>query len=258
MENSCVIGYGVVGQATALLFGIEKHFDIDEQKSNMTLQEAAKCKFVFICLPTPIDADGNYVVSDIIATIKQIEQYGGANTYVIRSTVFPGFALHLQEELGISNIVSNPEFLTESTWKNDTLHAPFVLLGGFPGIFIESLKGIYQARLKGAEIIVTDNTTAELAKLSLNGFFSLKVIYANETYDYAKKINANYETIKRVLEAHPFGPRNHFSVWFNGRRGVHGKCLPKDSKALAHYGGGELAGKAVELNENYAHQRNEN
>lgn len=248
MENACIIGgLGIVGSNTAKLFGIEKIFDL--RGSTITLKEAAKCRFCFIALPTNVDADGTYDTRDIEQIITQIEQYGGAGIYIIRSTVWPGFADHLMDILGIDRIISNPEFLTEATAWQDTKSPPFILLGGAQPNFTEQVKGIYETAVKGANVILTDNKTAELAKLAMNAYFSTKVVFANELYDAAQNIGANYERVKQVLEAHPFGPRNHFTVNFKGRRGVQGKCLPKDTKAFNHYVGARLTKKVMEINE---------
>ena len=254
MENACVIGYGVVGQATAKLFGIKKYFDL--KGSTITLEEASKCKFVFICLPTEINQDGTYITTDIEQIFRQIEDYGGAGIYIIRSTVWPGFAKHLSNNLGIDRIVSNPEFLSEDTAERDTKHPPFVVLGGMPK-YITEVQALYNGRIKAAEFILTDNITAEMAKLALNGFFATKVIYANEIYDGCRNLKANYERVREVLERHPFGYRNHATIWYKGKRGVNGKCLPKDSKALGRYTGGELIKRVVELNEKYIYQKYE-
>ena len=138
MDNACIVGYGMVGRATAMLFGIEKYFSRSE--SNITLEEAAKCRYCFICLPTPVNADGTYHLSDIEGIIHQIEGYGGAGIYIIRSTVRPGFAKTLVETLDINRIVSNPEFLSERTCEKDTKYPPFVLLGGEQHDFLEDIK----------------------------------------------------------------------------------------------------------------------
>lgn len=253
MNNACVIGFGMVGQATSKSLNIEKHFDLQDDRCNITLNDAAKCEYVFICLPTPVK-DGQYQVDDLINTVKQIESINPGRIYIIRSTVFPGFSRHLMELVGTDRIISNPEFLTESTWENDSTHPPFILLGGPQGVTFNQVKAIYQGRFKYAPIIETDNITAEMAKLSLNGYFATKVIFANQIYDSCQKLGVNYETVKKVMESNPFGPKNHFTVWFRGKRGVHGKCLPKDSQALAYYGNSELVKKVVELNELYINQ----
>lgn len=246
MENACIIGCGVVGGNTARLFGIKKIFDLNG--STITLTEAAKCKYCFIALPTNVKEDGTYDTRDIEQIITQIEQLGGAGIYILRSTVWPGYSRSLMDSMGIDRIVSNPEFLSEKTAWEDTKSPPFILLGGQTPRYLEDVRGIYEARIKGANVILTDNTTAEMAKLAMNAYFSTKVIFANELYDNCERLKANYEKVREVLQKHPFGPRNHFEVFFQGRRGIHGKCLPKDLKAFVHYVGGELVTKVYEKN----------
>ena len=249
MKESCVIAYGMVGQAAAKLFGVEKHFDINPERSNMTLEEASKCKIVFICMPTP-ENEGNYMVDNIKSIISQIKEYGGSQVFVMRSTVFPGFADHLKKELGVM-VISNPEFLTESTWEKDTKNPDFVLLGGDASPELDLIKGIYEARLKATSIILTDNTTAELAKLSLNGFFTTKVVYANLIFDLCQRLKANYGVVKEVLEKHKFGYKNHAEISHNGGRGAGGKCLRKDMKVLASLSNTSVLKEIMNQNESY-------
>jgi UDPglucose 6-dehydrogenase len=159
--------------------------------------------------------------------------------------------MHLQRELQIDRVISNPEFLSEDTAEKDSKNPPFVLLGGLEGRYLENIKGVYRGRIKTAPIILTDNTTAEFTKLALNSYFATKVIFANQIYDYAQSLGVNYEQVKSTLEMHPYGPKNHFKIWFKGKRGVNGRCLPKDTTAMANYGNLELLKKVLELNENY-------
>lgn len=216
---SCVIGYGMVGKATSVFFGIKKHYDINPDKSNISLNEAKKCKFIFICLPTLVSNTG-YITKDISNTIKQIEKLGFKGIYIIRSTVYPGFATQTIRSLHTDRIISNPEFLSECTWKKDIKNPPFVLLGGSNKNYIKKIKSFYRSIFPKVKFIISDNISVELAKISMNSYFSTKVIFANQIFDYSQKIKANYEIIKKVLESHPFGPKNHFTIVYKGQRGV--------------------------------------
>lgn len=253
MNNACIIGNGVVGGATAKLLGIKKTFDLNPDKCTINLEEAGSCRFVFICLPTPVGLDGKYELQPIINIIKQIDSYGHAPIFIIRSTVFPGFARHIMEETGVT-IISNPEFLSEDTADKDSKNPPFILLGGEPGVFIEEVKALYRSRIKYHEFIVTNNTSAELAKLAMNAYFSTKVIFANQLYDTCRDLGANYERVKEVLESHPFGPKNHFTIWYKGKRGINGKCLPKDTIAFSTYANSDLVNQVLTLNQQYIGQ----
>lgn len=232
MDNSCVIGFGTVGKATALAFGIKKYFSRSD--ANITLEEASRCKYIFLCLPTPC-INGRYFTDDLYEIIKQIESFPNTSdrVLVVRSTVYPGFCKHIQDSFVIDNVVFNPEFLSEDTWEADAVQPDLVVVGGNER-YAPLVSGIYQARFKYLKPLVTDSTTAELIKLSLNNFFATKVAFANELFDYAQKAGANYEVIKGVLEGHRWGSKNHFEVFYKGKRGIHGKCLPKDLNALTN------------------------
>ena len=231
MKNSVVLGWGTVGKATALAFDIEKHYS--HKESNVTLEEAANYRYIFICLPTPT-IEGKVFTDDIQSVINQIKQYQKENIFIIRSTVPPGFNRQLQTFFGGKNYVSNPEFLSEKTSEYDALHPVLIVIGSEDINVAQEVAAIYKSRYKYIEPLVTDSITAELIKYTLNNFFSVKIMFANEVFDYAQKVGANYEVIRRVLEGHPWGSKNHFKVWYNERRGIHGKCLPKDLEAFSN------------------------
>lgn len=254
MDGVGIVGNGMVGSALGNVFGIKKRFDLHDDRCTANLEEIGNCRIVFICIPTPIDEYGKYQVNDIISIVRQIEDYGHAPIYVIRSTVFPGFARHLMELTGIERVISNPEFLSEDTAEKDVKNPPFVLLGGQPGVFMDEVKALYNSRLKSVNFILTDNTTAEMCKSSLNSFFSTKTIFSNQIFDACQQLGANYEKVKEVLEKHPFGMKNHNVIWYKGRRGVGGHCLPKDTTALATLTNSELLKKIMEINQTYISQ----
>src|SRR3990172_9116583 len=87
MNNACIVGYGVVGKATALAFGITKHFDINGD-ATITLNDAANCRYVFICLPTPT-VNGDCDTRSIREIIRQVEGIRANPLYIIPSTFLP-------------------------------------------------------------------------------------------------------------------------------------------------------------------------
>lgn len=248
MEQAAIVGNGMIGNATGELFRIEKRFDIDETKSNCSLKEVANCRYVFICLPTPVK-NGSYEVEPIIAIVKQINELRQGPIFIIRSTVWPGFGDHLNSIVRPEAVVSNPEFLSEDTWERDIKNPPFVLIGGGDGVHREEVAALYRNITKHAPIILTDNITAETAKLSLNAFFSTKVIFANQIYDFCQTSGANYQRIKEILEKHPYGMKNHTEIFYKDQRGVRGHCLPKDLEAFANSTQSELLKTVKNIND---------
>ncbi len=250
MENAVVIGgTGTVGKATMKSFGIENQYS--RSYSNITLNEIAKLKYIFICLPTPT-IDGECFTKDITEFIRVIEsiERNDDRIYIMRSTVSPGYAVKLQLSMAVK-IVSNPEFLSEDTWELDAKQPTIAIIGCTEPKYSRIIEAIYKARFKYLTPIITDNTTAELIKLTLNIFFSLKVIYGNEIYDYARRVGANYETVKKALEGHEWGSKNHFTPVYKGSRGLKGKCLPKDLEAFMNETNSDLLKTVFNLSKGY-------
>lgn len=232
MNNSVILGWGTVGKATADAFHIERYYSRHEK--NIELHEIAQQKYIFVCLPTPT-IDGRNYVDDITKLIKQICKYPEAKNaiFIIRSTVYPGYNRFLQKTFGLTNIVSNPEFLSEDTAVIDANKPYLIVVGGDDTKSRDDIIAYYRGRFKYCRPLVTNSVTAETIKYVCNVFFTTKIIFANEIYDYAQQVGANYEVIRSMLENHPWGTHNHLTVYHKGGRGASGKCLKKDMLAFA-------------------------
>lgn len=252
MTNACIIGNGMVGNATAKTFGISKCYDTNLDRSTITLEEAAGCKYVFICLPTPNRADGGYELRHISQVIKDIRDLNPDlnHIFIIRSTVSPGFASFIMGDLGVV-VVSNPEFLSEDTWEQDIQNPALVIVGCDIEKYREDVAALYKSRYSRIMPNLTDNTTAEYTKLAMNSLFSTKTIWANEIFNGAQDFGANYEFIKGIVEHHPWGLKNHLTIYYKGKRGVGGHCLPKDLRAMAYYTDSKFFKTLEDLHDSY-------
>lgn len=247
MNDACVIGYGMVGRATAKMFSIEKYCDL--KGSNMELSDAKNMKYVFLCLPTNLDAAGWYDYEPFWNVLPSI--VGQDNILIIRSTVYPGFSQTVQKELKKKKIVSNPEFLSEASWEEDVKNPKMIVIGSDDPKARDDVLALYRGRYKYTKPIMTDSVTAELIKLTFNSFFADKIMFFNEIYDIARGNGANYETIKTALENHPWGSKNHMTVEYKGKRGIHGRCLPKDLEAFSKWSGSQLLKTIHEMNRRF-------
>lgn len=249
MNNAVVIGHGMVGKSTAHAFGIERY--IDHKGSNISYKEAADMRYIFLCLPTPT-INGQCQTDSIKEAISAILNHQNRqNVFIIRSTVVPGTTRALQSHFGITSIVHNPEFLSEDTWKEDAEHPDMAVIGGEQAEYIEDVEAVYKGRYKGLNIIKTDSLTSEMIKYAINGYYATKVVYANQVFDQAQRIGANYETIKKAMYSRKWIGKNHLTVWHKDKRGAGGKCLEKDLEAFAEYSQLPLLLEANKLNKMY-------
>lgn len=247
MDDAVIYGMGYVGRATAKAFFISHYFT--RHDANITIKDAAYKRYHFLCLPTPT-INGDCFRDDIIDLIRQLESIPhNQNVYIIRSTVIPGTARHIQEQLGIHSVISNPEFLTESTWEEDALHPDIVVIGGDQKNYVDDVRGIYEGHIKTAKIITTDSVTAELTKYAINTFYSTKVAFANQIFDICQHIGANYETLKDAMYNRKWIGKNHLDIWHKGGRGAAGKCLPKDLEAFENYSKSKLLKTVKDIND---------
>lgn len=254
MQNAIVIGgLGMVGNATRHAFGIEKFIDLKE--SNSSYKEAGAMRYVFLCLPTPT-IGGRCDTESIKEAIKAVlAQSTTQNIFILRSTVTPGTTRSLMATLGINSIVHNPEFLTEKTWQQDAEHPDVVVVGADRSSYLDDVVAVYNGRFKGLNIIKTDTITSEMIKYAINTFYATKVMFANQIYDHAQVVGANYETIKKAMYGRKWIGKNHLDVWHGDYRGAGGKCLEKDLEAFAEYSQLPLLVQAHKLNKMYLGKR---
>ncbi len=237
MNKIGVIGWGFVGQATGLGFGTSdknKIFWYDKYKeSQNTLSEVIEnSDFIFVCVPTPIFDDYRGmdmsivegVVSEVASKLK-----GTDKILLIKSTSLPGTAKKLSQQYPWVNFVMNPEFLTQKNANRDFLNPARTVLGTDSPDVARKVIAIYKTILsKDQPYIVTDPTSAEVIKYMSNLMLASKVLLANEFYEIAQAVGANYLDVQKGVESDPrIG--THLGVpGTDGDRGFGGACFPKD------------------------------
>ena len=229
-----IIGQGFVGNAVYQKFKEYYEvltFDLDETKCNSTFNEVVECDYVFTCLPTPMNSDGSCNTTIVEGVIKQIDEIGKTKGIVVKSTIVPGTTQSWNEKYK-TNIVFNPEFLTERNAVKDYENQNRIILGG-PRPTTTQLKGVFSKVFPKAHIIKTDSTHAEMVKYLTNTFLSVKVSFANEIYQLCNGLGIDYDKVveyatydKRLGESHWSVPGHDEDFGFGGH------CFPKDLSAL--------------------------
>lgn len=227
-----IVGNGFVGEAIAFAFSTISDlriYDKDPQKSMDDLESVHKSDFVFICVPTPMFADGSQDLSYVEDTFKKATNHP---IYVIKSTILPGTTEKLCKKYPNLRVVFSPEFLTERTSKLDMLTQSRIILGGDLSL-TDEVKKLFNQRFKRKNIIQTDSTTAELTKYMNNSFFATKVSIMNEFKLLCDKIGANWEDALNGFASDGRIGDSHLNVpGHDGKLGYGGTCFPKDVRAL--------------------------
>jgi len=229
-----IVGVGMVGGALKRYFekkGI-KPFLYDKNKKLGSPDEVNLADIIFICVPTPFDKKKGFDLSYVKEAISNIK---GKKIIVIKSTVIPGTTEKLQKEFPQHTFLFNPEFLREKDpWK--TFIKGDLQIVGYTKKSKNLSEKILELLPQGKNFTgIMPAVAAELIKQAVNSFLAIKVIFANQIYELARKIKVDYNLVRQGLENESRLGKTHFDVFYENYQGFGGKCLPKDISALIFF-----------------------
>lgn len=210
-----------------------------------------------IIVPTPSQKDGAFS-NEYIETV--LEQLGPAlrekrsfHVVDIVSTVMPTscdtvFRPMLERLTGKTcgkdfGLVYNPEFIALGSVIRDFLHPDMVLIGASDERSAEAVQALYASMVDSSPIYsVMSLTNAEITKLSLNCFVTMKVSFANELASVCESVaGADVDVITAALGA----DSRVGSKYLKGGLGFGGPCFPRDNLAFQRFA--ELGNVLVRL-----------
>ena len=204
------------------------------------------CDFIFVTVGTPQNANGSINLSIIKKAISKIGENLEKNKkkpiILVKSTVIPGTMkkniLPILEKKSKKKagkdfgLISNPEFLQESTAIRDTKFPHAVVLGGYETKFMKKTKGLFKKLHPNTPIIITNHQTAEMIKYANNSFLATKISFINQLSNICQKIpGANIDDIAKTIGL----DLRIGKLFLNAGPGYGGSCLPKDMKALINF-----------------------
>ena len=194
------------------------------------IRDLKSCEFIFLCVPTPQDEDGSADLSYVIEATKNLVQVMEDGSILVTKSTVPIKAWEKINKIVDSKsitIVSNPEFLREGTAVHDFFNPERIVVGSQDKIKSKKVADLYKNLTKN--ILITDNTSAELTKYAANSFLAIKLSFVNEIAALCDEVGAN---VLDVLTGMGYDSRigNKF---LNPGPGWGGSCFPKDVRALA-------------------------
>lgn len=243
-DRIVIFGAGVVGRATekALAsYGSHDPLMIDPPcgvNPEVNLRDHDP-SIAFVCVPAPFCDDGvnGAGLSAVRSALDKLDRLGKNVIVALKSTVPPGTSERLACEFKSIRLLFVPEFLTESTAQRDAEDPARNVVGftrGDEGAAIRLARLL--PRTDRTVQVVTTATEAELLKLWSNGFYAMKVTFANLMHDLARKVSPEHDAdaFRSYVAADPMIANHHLDVFHKGYRGFGGKCLPKDLRMLIH------------------------
>lgn len=217
----------------------EPHINEMLSASNMSFTTYAVNAFnhadiIFILVQTPSKQGGEYNHKHIDQIVdKLIDNKVKDKTLVISSTVMPQYCQKVQDKLEHLNIsvVYNPEFIAQGSIVEGLKNADIVLMGGgcndgVSQIYIDIMDKVPNFK-------VLSLTGAEITKMAINCFLTLKIGFANMIGEIIIS-SWEEENIEQIMDA--IGSDSRIGKkYLNYGFPAGGVCLPRDQKALNSY-----------------------
>jgi UDPglucose 6-dehydrogenase len=199
----------------------------------------------FVIVPTPSEKNGAFSLTYAAEAFREIGRAlahkRGYYTVVLTSTVLPGSTRwgllpHLEAESGKIagrdfGLCYSPEFIALGSVIRDFLNPDFTLVGEYDSRSGEWLEHCYSQILPCSppcERMSLEN--AELTKIAVNTYVTMKITYANMLAWLCEEIpGGNVDVVTRAVgRDHRIG-----SKYLTGALGYGGPCFPRDNIALS-------------------------
>lgn len=202
----------------------------------------------FLIVPTPSREDGHFsdkylqdALKHLSAALKETDKE--YHLFVITSTVSPGTineclipliesasGKRLDKDFGVCY---NPEFIALGSVVKDFLNPDLVLIGESNEFAGEQLVKIYDTVCENKPYIARMSIiSAEITKISLNSYITMKISFANTLANICEAIpGANLDDITKALGA----DKRISPYYLKGGLSYGGPCFPRDNKAFAAF-----------------------
>jgi UDPglucose 6-dehydrogenase len=204
----------------------------------------------FLILPTPSMPDGNFsdvflqnALTELASAFAEIEK--DYHLFVIVSTVSPGnteenLIPHLEKLSGKKlnldfGVCYNPQFIALGSVINDFLNPELVLIGESSPKAGQMLAALYNLIFENKPYIARMSViSAEIAKISLNSYITMKISFANTLANICEKVpGADIDGITKAIGA----DKRISPYYLKGGTGFGGPCFPRDNRAFAAFAG---------------------
>ncbi|HTY81965.1 MAG TPA: nucleotide sugar dehydrogenase [Dehalococcoidales bacterium] len=215
-------------------------------KATMDYGEAVRNSSVsFIVVPTPSEPDGSFSTKFVESVVeklgKELKNKSEFHVITLDSTVLPGCTERvlkqaLEKETGKKcgvdfGVCYSPEFIALGSVIRDFTNPDVVLIGESDEKTGSILEAIYRdVCANNPPIVRTTIQNAELAKISLNAYVTMKISFANTLAEMAEKLpGGDADVISKMLGFDSRIGRKYLS----GSLAFGGPCFPRDNKAFA-------------------------
>ncbi len=235
-EKIGIVGHGYVGEAIAQAVMTPLEAIITDPNKGFTAAYSdikKECTAIFICVPSPQDADGNCDTSIIEEVLNNLQGYTG--TIISKVTAPPKF--YEEQSKKFPNLVYIPEFLRANSHFTDFANTKWLIVGGTVSAYQRDavrICKILQPSVTNVEYCGIGQ--AAFVKYSINSFLALKVVFMNELHQLAVTHDYDWKHLAYLIKMDERVGHSHTQVpGPDGHYGFGGACFPKDTNALLKY-----------------------
>ena len=194
---------------------------------------------IFILVQTPNSGGNKFYDHSILSNLLQkINSFKVKNKdLIIGCTVMPRYIQEVGQFL-VSDcqntfVSYNPEFVAQGDIINGYQNTDIILLGTLRENLIKKIENIYSKIIKNSKVkyLSMNPLEAEIVKISINGYITTKLSFANMITDLCKQNNAS-----PIIVLNAVGSDSRIgNKYFNPGYSFGGPCFPRDTKALKKF-----------------------
>jgi len=267
MQNITVIGIGRLGLGFALMLensgynvvGVDinhqyvselnnKQFTCNEPAYNELLQQCKNFKattslqdgishsdIIFIIVQTPNSGGDRFydhsILSGLLVKINKLKPVN--KNLIIGCTVMPKYIDEVANVLCSDcidcHLSYNPEFVAQGDIINGFKSPDIILVGTNNKALCPIMEEIYGKMCENnPKFCFLSPLEAEITKISINGFITTKLSYANMIADLCDNLHANKDTVLRSIGSDSRIGNKYFRAGYS----FGGPCFPRDTRAL--------------------------
>lgn len=192
---------------------------------------------IYIYIDTPTKADNMYDTSKLDCLFSLLNTAKIANKHlVIGCTVMPGYtdsAKKLLSDCLDVTLSYHPEFIAQGDIVSGLQNPDLLLIGSSSHEASERIRKIAFSSVHKEwfpKVHCVTPVEAEICKISINGFITMKIAYANLIGDLCCQLNASPEQVLTTVGSDSRIGYKYFSYGYS----FGGPCFPRDTVALGN------------------------
>ena len=201
----------------------------------------------FIIVNTPSKPDGSYSLEQLMQASQEIgyalKNKNSFHLVIVTSTVLPGttdtiIKPLLEKSSGKKcsldfGLCYNPEFIALGSVIHDFLNPDVLLIGESDPRSGQLLEEMYKRACENdPKIVRMNHDCAELTKIALNSYVTMKISFANTIAELCERLEGgDVDAVTSALGLDKrIGPK-----YLKGGLGFGGPCFPRDNEAFSHF-----------------------